>query len=154
MPLVRLRALERGDERVGQHGRVLLPVPAMVEGVGVEHDGNGGADCGEAVERDVEAELQRLALERVGTRPRPEAGGAEEAPGVREHGAGDVQRRDLRVAPAPRQAHRLPHHGRRVPGQLLLHRAAAATHLFVVFLFFFSPVVYRSVRRRPASAES
>ena len=64
--LVCLRALERDDERVGRHRRVLLPVPAMVEGVGVEHDGGGGAGCGEAVERDVEGELERLALQRVG----------------------------------------------------------------------------------------
>ena len=62
MALVCLRALEHGDECVGQHKRVLLPVPAMVEGVGVEHDGGGGADCGEAIESNVEAELERLAL--------------------------------------------------------------------------------------------
>jgi hypothetical protein len=124
--LVPLRALERSGERVGQRRLAVAGVD-----VELEHGRRRGRAPRrrEAVEGDVEAELQRLALERVGGRPRPEAGGAEEAPGVQEHGAGDVQRRDLRVPPATRQAHRLPHHGGRVPRQLLLHRAAAATHL-------------------------
>jgi len=125
---VRLRALERGDERVGQHGHgVLLPVPGVVVVmVGVEHDGGGGGACGgEAVERDVEAELERLALQRVGVGA--EAGGAEE-PRRREHGAGDVERCHLRVAAPPGQGHGLPHHGRRLRRQRLLHRAAAGSH--------------------------
>jgi len=51
--LVRLRALEGGDERVGERRRVVdVAVPAE------ERRGRGR----QAVERDVEAELQRLAL--------------------------------------------------------------------------------------------
>ena len=119
--LVRLRAFERGDKRVGQHGRVVRRRPAAV--VVVEHDGGGG---GEAVERDVEAELEGLALERVGVGA--EAGGAEE-PRRREHGAGDVERGHLRVAAPPGQGHGLPHHGRRLRRQRLLHGAAAGAHL-------------------------
>ena len=96
------------------------PRPAVVV---VEHDGGGG---GEAVERDVEAELEGLALERVGVGA--EAGGAEE-PRRREHGAGDVERGHLRVAAPPGQGHGLPHHGRRLRRQRLLHGAAAGAHL-------------------------
>ena len=142
--LVCLRALERGDERVGQHGRVLLPVPAMVEGVGVEHDGGSRTGCGEAVERDVEAKLECLALQRVGVGT--EAGGAEE-PRRREHGAGDVERGHLSVAAPPGQGHGLPHHGRRLRGQCLLHRAAAGTHPALAYL-----LLLLALLRCPSSA--
>ncbi|BAT12763.1 Os11g0156750, partial [Oryza sativa Japonica Group] len=125
-PLVRLGALERGDERVRQRGVVTAAAAGVVWVVVEDGRGGGGAGGGEAVEGDVEAELEGLALERVGVGL--EAGGAEEAGGG-EHGAGDVERRDLRVAAPPRQRHRLPHHPRRLRRQRLLHRAAAGTHL-------------------------
>uniref|UniRef100_A0A804MGE2 Uncharacterized protein n=1 Tax=Zea mays TaxID=4577 RepID=A0A804MGE2_MAIZE len=57
-PLVRLRALERRDERVGQGRRVVAVVVAAEQ--------RRRCRRGEAVERHVEAQLQRLALQRVG----------------------------------------------------------------------------------------
>jgi len=45
-----------------------------------------------------------------------------------QHGAGHVQRRHLCVPAAPRQAHRLLHHRRRLRRQRLLHRAAPGSH--------------------------
>jgi hypothetical protein len=70
-PLVRLRALECGDERIGEGRRVVaLTVVLVAE----KRRGPGGG--WKAVEGHVEAELEGLALQRV--RVRPETRRAEE----------------------------------------------------------------------------
>uniref|UniRef100_A0A804UMF9 Uncharacterized protein n=1 Tax=Zea mays TaxID=4577 RepID=A0A804UMF9_MAIZE len=66
-PLVRLRALERRHERVGQGRRVVVVVVVVAVPAEQRRRGDRGRR-GEAVQRHVEAQLQRLALQRVGVR--------------------------------------------------------------------------------------
>jgi hypothetical protein len=138
--LVGLRALERGDQRVGQRGAGLDQ--RRREGGRPRRRGRArrGGGGGEPVQRHVEAELQRAALERVRRRrvgaqaralqePRNGGGGGggeEMRPG--EEREGDVQRRDLRMAAAPRQAQRQLQHRRRLRGERLVDRVRTRAH--------------------------
>lgn len=99
-PLVGLRSLEGGDECVGEGGEGL--------------DEGGGGVGGEAVEGDIEAELEGSAVEGVGggvVGVGGEAGSSEEVSGGgggAEEGGGDMERGDLRVAPPPCEAEGVP----------------------------------------------
>lgn len=98
--LVGLGTFEGGDEGIGEGG------------LGVEEGAGGG---GEAVEGDVEAELEGAALERVVgglvVRLRLEAGAAEEAGAGAQESGGDMKRGELSVAAAAGQAEGVLEHG-------------------------------------------
>lgn len=98
--LVGLGAFEGGDEGIGEGG------------LGVEEGGWGG---GEAVEGDVEAELEGAAVERVVgglvVRLRLEAGAAEETGAGAQESGGDMEGSDLSVAAAAGQAEGVLQHG-------------------------------------------
>ena len=125
-----LGPFEGGDEGVGEGG----------VGEGRER---GRAEGGEAVEGDVEAELEGTGVARLG----PEAGSPEKV-AVCKESRGDVHRSYLRVAAPPREAHRVLQRRGRLARQRLLHRARSRPHSrrsqsFSLFLQWDGGYIYR-----------
>lgn len=84
----------------------------------------------EAVEGDVEAELECAALERVGglVGLRFETGAAEDAGAGAQQGGGDMERSDLSVAAPPCEGEGVLQHGGGLRGEGLLRCTGSCTH--------------------------
>lgn len=125
---MRLRALECGDESVG-NGRM---------GVDERRRGGRRRGCRKAVECDVEAELEGAALEgegggmvRVGTGAcAAEEGGGGRGGGGVEESCGDMKRSDLGVAAAASEVERVFENGGGLGRQSLLDCASSCSHCF------------------------